>query len=46
VLVKFGRDDQLERKWLAVLGVLEQADLARVTQIDVRVPAVPALTRR
>jgi cell division protein FtsQ len=42
--VRFGRPDQLERKWLSVLSILENADLDGISQIDVRVPAVPALT--
>jgi cell division protein FtsQ len=44
--VRLGRADQLERKWLSVLSILENADLAGISQIDVRVPAVPALTFR
>jgi cell division protein FtsQ len=44
--VRFGRPDQLERKWLSVLSILENADLGGISQIDVRVPATPALTFR
>jgi cell division protein FtsQ len=42
---RFGAPAQLERKLLALAAVLERADLARVTIIDLRVPGAPALTR-
>lgn len=45
-LVLFGRPTQTSAKWLALLGVLEQAEPARLAKIDVRVPSAPALTRR
>jgi hypothetical protein len=41
-----GPPDQLARKWLALLTVLDQVDLAGATVIDVRVPNAPAVTRR
>jgi cell division protein FtsQ len=44
--VRFGPPDQLARKWLALLTVLDQVDLNGVVTIDVRVPAAPAITRR
>jgi cell division protein FtsQ len=44
--VLLGRPTQVAAKWLALLSILEGADTARVTQIDLRVPAAPALTRR
>jgi cell division protein FtsQ len=44
--VQLGPPDQLARKWLAVLTVLDQVDLVRVEKIDVRVPNAPAITRR
>jgi cell division protein FtsQ len=44
--VRFGPPDQLPRKWLALLTILDGADLARVATIDVRVPSSPAITRR
>lgn len=40
-----GPPDQLARKWLALLTVLDQVDLRGVSTIDVRVPASPAIIR-
>lgn len=45
-VVLFGRPTQAPAKWLALLGVLEQAEPRGVATIDVRVPSAPALTRR
>jgi cell division protein FtsQ len=44
--VRFGQPTQAAAKWLALLSVLDDADPARITTIDVRVPGAPALTRR
>jgi cell division protein FtsQ len=44
--LRMGAPDQLERKWLALLGLFDEVDLRRVTTIDLRVPNAPALTRR
>jgi hypothetical protein len=44
--VHFGPPDQLPRKWLALLTILDGVDPGRVTTIDVRVPNAPAITRR
>ena len=41
-----GAPTQTAAKWLALLTVLDDTDPARLTQIDVRVPSAPALTRR
>lgn len=43
--VRFGGPDQLPRKWLALLTVLDGANLSGVSVIDVRVPNAPALSR-
>lgn len=44
--VRFGRPVQAAAKWLALLTVLDDTDLAGLQTIDVRVPSAPALTRR
>lgn len=44
--VLFGTPAQADAKWVALASVLAGADLSGVGTIDVRVPAVPALTRR
>lgn len=41
-----GTPTQTAAKWLALLTVLDDADPAKLAQIDVRVPSAPALTRR
>lgn len=43
--VRFGAPDQLEAKLVALVAVLERADVANVRIIDLRVPGAPALTR-
>jgi cell division protein FtsQ len=45
-VVYFGESTQAAAKWLALLSILDKADPARTTSIDVRVPSAPALTRR
>ncbi|MCU1373254.1 MAG: cell division protein [Actinomycetia bacterium] len=45
-VVRFGQPTQAPAKWLALLSILQDADPARITTIDVRVPSAPALTRR
>ncbi|MDP9070552.1 MAG: cell division protein FtsQ/DivIB, partial [Actinomycetota bacterium] len=45
-VVRLGEADQLQAKLAALLTVLEKADLAGITVLDVRVPASPVLTRR
>lgn len=42
---RFGAPDQLEAKLVALVAVLERADVANVRIIDLRVPGAPALTR-
>ena len=38
--------DALPRKWLALLTILDGADLARVATIDVRVPSSPKMRQK
>lgn len=42
---RFGAPDQLEAKLVALVAVLERADVVNVRTIDLRVPGAPALTR-
>lgn len=44
-VVLLGAPIQTGAKWLALATILEDADPARLVQIDVRVPGAPALTR-
>ncbi|MBA3655363.1 MAG: hypothetical protein H0W70_14365 [Actinobacteria bacterium] len=44
-MAKLGGRDQLTAKLDAVVTVLERADLARLSVLDVRVPGTPVLTR-
>jgi cell division protein FtsQ len=44
--VLLGAPTQLGAKWLALAAILDEADPARLAQIDLRVPGAPALTRR
>jgi cell division protein FtsQ len=46
VTVRFGPPDQLARKWLALVTLLDQVDLGQVATIDLRVPGAPATTLR
>jgi len=44
-VVRFGPPDQLAEKMLSTQTVLTQVDLTRLSVLDVRVPASPAITR-
>jgi hypothetical protein len=44
-VVRFGPPTRVREKLLAVLTVLDQADVRRLSMIDVRVPSAPVLTR-
>lgn len=44
--VDFGRPDQVQAKWVALVTVLDGVEPAGLTRIDVRVPSAPVLTRR
>jgi len=43
--VDFGRPEQVQAKWVALLTVLDGVEPAGLTRIDVRVPSAPVLTR-
>lgn len=45
-LVRLGAAEDLDRKYAALLTLLEKVDLAQLEVIDVRVPRAPVLTRR
>lgn len=45
-VVRLGAAEDLNRKYAALLTLLEKVDLAKLEVIDVRVPRAPVLTRR
>lgn len=46
VPVRFGPPTQVRPKLVALTTLIQKADLARVTAVDVRAPTAPVLTRR